>query len=57
MDSIIITRELLGAGPTALGDAKGIVLSCPSRSAERQVQQELPEELIDALDQVDEEGR
>ncbi|MFE1877833.1 hypothetical protein ACFW9N_44550 [Streptomyces sp. NPDC059496] len=57
MDSIIITRELLGAGPTALGDAKGIVLSCPSRSAERQVHQELAEDLIDALDQVAEEGR
>lgn len=52
MDSIIITRELLGAGPTALRDAKAIVLSSPSRSTERQVHQELAEELLNALAQA-----
>ncbi|MFF5808343.1 hypothetical protein [Streptomyces sp. NPDC012746] len=57
MDSIVVTRELLGAGPTALGDAKGIVLSSPSRSVERRVHQDLVEGLLDALDQVAEEGR
>ncbi|WP_307020644.1 hypothetical protein [Streptomyces canus] len=31
LDAVIVTRELLGAGPTALGEAKGIVLSSPSQ--------------------------
>ncbi|MFJ2778105.1 hypothetical protein [Kitasatospora sp. NPDC087315] len=57
MDSIVVTRELLGAGPTALGDAKGTVLSSPSRSVERRVHQDLVEGLLDALDQVAEDGR
>ncbi|MFF1840072.1 hypothetical protein ACFVXE_38980 [Streptomyces sp. NPDC058231] len=51
MDSIIVTRELLGAGPTALGEAKDIVLSSPSRSVERQVHRDLVEGLLDGLDQ------
>ena len=37
MDSIIITRELLGAGPTALGDAKGIVLALHEVSSDRRI--------------------
>lgn len=56
MDSIIITRELLGAGPTALGDAKGIVLSSPSRSVELQRHEELVDALLDAVDQDTENG-
>lgn len=55
MDSIIITRELLGAGPTALGDAKGIVLSSPSRNVERQRHEVLVDALLDAVDQVAED--
>ncbi len=51
MDSIIVTRELLGAGPTALGEAKGIVLSSPSRSVERQRHEELVDALLDAVDE------
>ncbi|MFI6012663.1 hypothetical protein ACIBAG_28285 [Streptomyces sp. NPDC051243] len=52
MDSIIVTRELLGAEPTALGKAKGIVLSSPSRGVERQRHEELVDALLDAVDQV-----
>ena len=52
MDAIRVTRELLGAGPTALGEAKGIVLSSPSRGVERQRHAELVDSLLDAVDQV-----
>ncbi|KUN53460.1 hypothetical protein AQJ46_50205 [Streptomyces canus] len=52
MDSIIVTRELLGAVPTALSEAKGIVLSSPLRGVERQRHEELVDSLLDAVDQV-----
>ncbi|MCW8103549.1 hypothetical protein [Streptomyces tauricus] len=51
LDSIIITRELLGAGPHALGDAKGIVLSSPSRNVERQRHEVLVDTLLDAVEE------
>ncbi|MEV7679879.1 hypothetical protein AB0O64_15165 [Streptomyces sp. NPDC088341] len=53
MDSIIVTRELLGAGPEALGLAKTLVLTSPARHTEREQHQMLVEELVVALDQVD----
>ncbi|WP_161790248.1 hypothetical protein [Streptacidiphilus carbonis] len=53
MDSIIVTRELLGAGPDALGLAKTMVLTSPARHTEREQHQMLVEELVVALDQVD----
>ncbi|WP_424215734.1 hypothetical protein ACN20G_26600 (plasmid) [Streptomyces sp. BI20] len=34
LDAVVITRELLGAGPTALGEAKTIVLTSPGRGRE-----------------------
>ncbi|MFJ5637666.1 hypothetical protein ACIQF5_34180 [Streptomyces goshikiensis] len=34
LDAVVITRELLGAGPTALGEAKSIVLTSPGRGCE-----------------------
>ena len=49
MDSILVTRELLGAGSAALGEAKGIVLCSPSRRTERRIHQELVEGLLDGL--------
>lgn len=56
IDSIVVTRELLGAGPTALGEAKGIVLSSPSRRVERQHHREFVNVLLEAVDQVAEDG-
>jgi hypothetical protein len=56
MDAILVTRELLGAGPTALGEAKGILLSSPSRGVERQRHEELVDSLLDAADQVADDG-
>lgn len=34
LDAVVITRELLGPGPTALGEAKTIVLTSPGRGRE-----------------------
>ncbi|QMV21815.1 hypothetical protein GQS52_08485 [Streptomyces sp. SCUT-3] len=45
MDAILVTRELIGAGPGGLGRAQEIVLAHPSRAAEWQAQQELIEGL------------
>ncbi|WP_327714076.1 hypothetical protein OG381_00560 [Streptomyces sp. NBC_00490] len=56
MDAILVTRELLGAGPTTLGEAKGIVLSSLSRGVERQRHEELVDSLLDAVDQVADDG-
>lgn len=53
MDSIVVTRELLDAGPDALGLAKTLVLSSPTRQVERKQHQKLLEDLVDALDQID----
>lgn len=56
MDAILIARELLRAGPTALGEAKGIVLSCPSRGVERQRRAELVDSQLDAVNQIADDG-
>jgi hypothetical protein len=56
MDAILVTRELLGAGPAALGEAKGIVLSSPSRGVERQRHEQLMDSLLDAVDQEADDG-
>ncbi|MGJ6969678.1 hypothetical protein ACSDR0_48160 [Streptosporangium sp. G11] len=56
IDSILVTRELLGAGPSTLGEAKSMVLCSPSRSMERRRHQELTSALIVAVDQLFEEG-
>ncbi|MFJ4917598.1 hypothetical protein [Streptomyces sp. NPDC088726] len=53
MDSILVTRELLGAGPEALGQAKTLVLTSPARQVERKQHQRLVEDLVDALEQAD----
>lgn len=53
MDSIVVTRELLGAGAGDLGLAKTLVLATPARNAEREQHQALVDELIVALDGVD----
>ncbi|MET7368704.1 hypothetical protein ABZS61_23180 [Streptomyces sp. NPDC005566] len=53
MDSIIVTRELLGAGPGDLGRAKTLVLATPPRNAEREQHHALVDELLVALDEVD----
>ncbi|MDT0386056.1 hypothetical protein [Streptomyces dubilierae] len=37
LDAVVITRELLGAGPKALGEAKTIVLTSPGRGRELRV--------------------
>lgn len=37
LDAVVVTRELLGAGPTALGEAKTIVLASPGRGREPRV--------------------
>ncbi|MFF1723257.1 hypothetical protein [Streptomyces sviceus] len=37
LDAVVITRELLGAGPTSLGEAKTIVLTSPGRGRELRV--------------------
>ncbi|MEU9919367.1 hypothetical protein [Streptomyces sp. NPDC051001] len=56
MDAVLVTRELLGAGQTALGEAKGIVLSSPSRATDHQRHEELVNSLLDAVDQVTDDG-
>ncbi|UUU36514.1 hypothetical protein JIX56_45590 [Streptomyces sp. CA-210063] len=37
LDAVVVTRELLGAGPEALGEAKTIVLTSPGRGRELRV--------------------
>ncbi|MFI0965786.1 hypothetical protein ACH4S8_30985 [Streptomyces sp. NPDC021080] len=56
MDSILVTRELLGAGPRSLGEAKSIVLCSSSRSVERRQHQELVNSLVEGLDELVEES-
>lgn len=56
IDSIVVTRELLGAGSAALGEAKGIVLSSPSRRVERQRHRELVSVLLEGVDQIADDG-
>jgi hypothetical protein len=52
MDAIIATRELLGAGPDSLKQAKAVVLTSPSRKAERRHHEHLVDELLTAIDQI-----
>ncbi|AJT70162.3 hypothetical protein T261_8570 [Streptomyces lydicus] len=40
LDAVAVTRELLGAGPEALGEAKTIVLTSPVRGRELRVHDE-----------------
>ncbi|MGR7002188.1 hypothetical protein ACU686_36170 [Yinghuangia aomiensis] len=45
MDAVLVTYELLGAGPGALGDAKAIVLTSPGRRRELLLHQQVVEAL------------
>jgi uridine kinase len=45
IDSIAVTRELLGAGPGSLGEAKATVLLSAARTAELRVHQQFMEEI------------
>ncbi|MGK5638616.1 hypothetical protein ACSNOK_09940 [Streptomyces sp. URMC 126] len=47
LDAVVITRELLGAGPTSLAEAKTIVLTSPGRRRELRVH----EQFMDGLEQ------
>ncbi|GHE89996.1 hypothetical protein GCM10018785_66210 [Streptomyces longispororuber] len=47
LDAVVITRELLGAGPTSLVEAKTIVLTSPGRGRELRVH----EQFMDGLEQ------
>jgi hypothetical protein len=50
MDSILVTRRLMGEGPGALGEAKNAVLSSGERATERVMQDQLVSDLIAQLD-------
>ncbi|WP_328825867.1 hypothetical protein OHT77_00515 [Streptomyces sp. NBC_00252] len=47
LDAVVITRELLGAGPTSLAEAKTIVVTSPGRGRELKVH----EQFLDGLEQ------
>lgn len=47
LDAVVITRELLGAGPTSLAEAKTIVLTSPGRGRELRAH----ERFMDGLEQ------
>ncbi|MFJ4094139.1 uridine kinase [Kitasatospora sp. NPDC089913] len=53
MDSIIVTRGLLGAGPGDLGEAKRIVLSSAARTTELSSHQQLTDVVEQARDVAD----
>ncbi|MEW1692933.1 uridine kinase [Streptomyces sp. NPDC091265] len=53
MDSIVVTRELLGAGLGDLGEAKGIVLSSVARITELRAHQQLVDLVEQAKDVAD----
>lgn len=55
MDAILVTRELLGAGPESLGEAKTLVLTSPSRGVEREKHQALVADLLPALQELADE--
>ncbi|WP_256967838.1 hypothetical protein [Streptomyces sp. CS057] len=40
LDAVVITRELLGAGPTSLAEAKTVVLTSPDRGRELRVHEQ-----------------
>ncbi|MBM9617160.1 hypothetical protein JE024_00150 [Streptomyces zhihengii] len=47
LDAVVITRELLVAGPTSLAEAKTIVLTSPGRGRELRAH----EQFMDGLEQ------
>ncbi|WP_254394147.1 hypothetical protein [Streptomyces buecherae] len=47
LNAVVITRELLGTGPKALGEAKAIVLTSPGRGRELRVH----DRFMDAVEQ------
>ncbi|MFD7865153.1 hypothetical protein [Streptomyces sp. NPDC057682] len=53
LDAVVITSELLGAGPTSLAEAKTIVLTSPGRGRELKVHDQFMEawEQSDTFDQ------
>ncbi|QKW22849.1 hypothetical protein HUT16_30505 [Kitasatospora sp. NA04385] len=53
MESIVVTRELLGAGPGDLGEAKRIVLSSAARTTELRAHQQLVDVAERAKDVAD----
>lgn len=53
MDSILVTRELLGAGPGNLGEAENAVLSSAARTAELQAHRQLTDVIERAKDVAD----
>ena len=53
IDAILVTRELLGAGPGDLGRAKLIVLSAPSRHRERHAHEALADEILEAARELE----
>ncbi|MFG2668494.1 uridine kinase [Streptomyces sp. NPDC048387] len=53
LDSIVVTRELLGAGPGGLGEAKGVVLSSAARTAELSAHQHPVDVAVQAKDVAD----
>lgn len=49
LDAVVITRELLGAGPGALGEAQTIVLTSPGRGRELRAHEQFVDELEEGL--------
>ncbi|MGW0511575.1 hypothetical protein ACWD1W_20240 [Streptomyces olivaceoviridis] len=45
LDAVVITRELLGAGPTSLAEAKTIVLTSPGRGRELRAHERFVDDL------------
>ncbi|RPE27190.1 hypothetical protein EDD90_10888 [Streptomyces sp. Ag109_O5-1] len=52
LDAVMITRELRGVGPEALGEAKTIVLTSPGRGRELRVH----EQFMDAVERNGDQG-
>ncbi|MFW6694553.1 hypothetical protein [Streptomyces sp. MAR4 CNX-425] len=45
LDAVVITHELLGAGPTSLAEAKTIVLTSPGRGRELRAHEQFMDDL------------
>ncbi|MFJ9714212.1 hypothetical protein [Streptomyces sp. NPDC101234] len=56
LDAVLITRELLGAGPNALGEAKTVVLTSPGRGRELRVHEQFTDAVERNGDHGDQEG-
>ncbi|MFE2064413.1 hypothetical protein ACFXDH_18770 [Streptomyces sp. NPDC059467] len=56
LDAVLITRELLGAGPKAVGEAKAIVLTSPGRGRELRVHEQFMGAVERNGDHNDQEG-